>query len=161
VTRRTNRGSCLDQFAVTPASSHSVADAPPRSLNVSIPTTNPSLDEAARRLPFSTSVSVSADAMIVRVVGDVDERHLGCLQSVLDTVPGAGITDVHVDLSDVTFLGSRALGMLAAAHDDLAERGCRLVITSASPAVKRLIGLAGAVGMLPAGLWTAERAATA
>jgi anti-anti-sigma factor len=88
------------------------------------------------------------------LAGEVDNDDVvACLQSSLERVRQLGVTSVSVDLQDVSFLSASGLGMLVAAHTDLAQQGCSLEISRCSKMVRRLIGLADAVGMLPDGLW--------
>jgi anti-anti-sigma factor len=107
------------------------------------------------------SVSTTADGLLLRIAGELDDSTVGAVGAALTTGAATSVTAVDVDLGEVTFLSLRALGVLVTAHDDLAARGGRLVISSCSPVVQRLIGLADAVGMLPVGLWLAAPACRA
>jgi anti-anti-sigma factor len=103
---------------------------------------------------FSLTVRASGHRLDVILAGEVDNDDVvACLQSSLERVRQLGVTSVSIDLQDVSFLSASALGMLVAAHADLAQQGCSLEISRCSRMVRRLIGLADAVGMLPDGLW--------
>jgi anti-sigma B factor antagonist len=75
----------------------------------------------------------------LRVSGEID----------LDTAPQlreclAGLTgDVFIDLTDVAFVDSQAIGVLLAEHKRRTEAGSRLVIHGASPMALRTFAITG------------------
>jgi anti-anti-sigma factor len=99
----------------------------------------------------------SARLLVVHLAGDLDKGDVvACFRSVLDRCRQLGATTVRFEMADVSFLSASALGALAAAHADLAAEGCDLELSGCSGVVRRLVGLADAVGMLPEGLWPAR-----
>ena len=77
-----------------------------------------------------------------RLSGEVDFTSSGPVQSRLLAMilPGGGA--VIVDLSEVTFLDSSALGVLVQAYRTATERDTRLLVV-ASPPVRKLLRLTG------------------
>src|SRR4051794_7859708 len=108
---------------------------------------------------FSVTVTTTGDVVVFKLVGEIDETALACLDSALESCRHVDISSVMIDLRDVTFLSSRALGMLVCAHADLSEPGCHVELSDCWGAARRLIGVAATAGMLPPGLW-AQPAAT-
>jgi anti-sigma B factor antagonist len=64
---------------------------------------------------------------------------LTCFEGVLATGPST----LNVDLSEVSFIDSAALGVLVDAYHQLRDRDGRLVVTAASPFVRRSLEITG------------------
>ncbi len=77
------------------------------------------------------------------VAGDVDAATSAQVDSSLDHLLAAGATDLIVDTTDVTFLDSSGLRSLIRARQQFGERGGTFVIDGMSPAVLRILELAG------------------
>ncbi|HTA38866.1 MAG TPA: STAS domain-containing protein [Candidatus Acidoferrales bacterium] len=56
---------------------------------------------------------------------------------------------VALDLERTTYIDSITLGCIIRLNTDLDERGARLFVTGASPAVKRILDVTGLSGALP------------
>jgi len=141
-----------DQFALNPASTKTSA----RSRKEFIHMSNDHESVAAllgHDDRFSVTVATTGDVVVFKLVGEVDETALACLDSALESCRHVDTSSVLIDLRDVTFLSSRALGILVCAHADLAEHGCHVELSECSGVARRLIGVAETAGMLPQGLW--------
>lgn len=55
--------------------------------------------------------------------------------------------DITIDLGEVTFIDMSGLGVLVGARSAQTERGDRLLITGASPQVRRVFGLGALAGL--------------
>ena len=75
--------------------------------------------------------------VLVRLSGEVDISNVGMLeqsiQEWLHTNPG----DLTLDCAGLGFIDSTGLSLTVRLHNELAERGHRLVLTGLAPAVRR------------------------
>ncbi len=99
---------------------------------------------------FGVATAVSAGGCIVTVRGDVDATTApdlrACLLAALDR---PGVSDVEVDLSDVTFLDSAGLTVLVVAHQAAGRAGRTVRIRcGTSRAVTRPLALTGLTTVL-------------
>lgn len=74
---------------------------------------------------------------VVIVRGALDLIEAADLREVLSRVCEADCPHVVLDLTDVTFVGSSALGVIIQARDDLDQRSRTLVIRGTSPAIRK------------------------
>jgi anti-anti-sigma factor len=86
-------------------------------------------------------VDVAAQAVMIRVVGDLDlvtathvRRRIGS--------PPAG-TAVVVDLDECGFLGSKGVAALMTVAEDAAARGCTFCVIGCRPIVLRVLDITG------------------
>jgi anti-sigma B factor antagonist len=86
-------------------------------------------------MSIEITVRTVGGAVIVAPHGDVDLTTADLLRSTVDGVIDDGASAVVLDLSDVGFMDSTALGVLVGAHRKL---GNRLIVAGARPAVHRL-----------------------
>lgn len=93
-------------------------------------------------LGFSIDVAATDGAATARVRGELD---MSAAPSLLDTLTAATPVDtiLTVDLSEVTFIDSTAIGALVAAGTARTAAGGRLQIGSMSDAVRRVLEIAG------------------
>lgn len=80
----------------------------------------------------------AGDPAVVHVVGELDLATTPLLENALDP-----LTDVVVDLSGVTFLGSIAIAALLAADRHRAETGHTLRLAKPSAVVTRVLSITG------------------
>jgi anti-sigma B factor antagonist len=75
----------------------------------------------------------SGEVPVVRVAGEIDVATAPSLREHLAAHESAGVPVVVVDLTDVTFVDSTALGVLVGAYRRLGDAGSalRLVVTEA------------------------------
>ena len=90
------------------------------------------------------------DHLLVTATGDVDAATAGAL----DEVPGEasdGVAVIELLLADVTFIDSSGLRALLQLRERATAIDARVVITSASPLVERLLDVTGLREAFPPG----------
>jgi anti-sigma B factor antagonist len=94
------------------------------------------------RLEFTAS---GAGASHLRLVlhGDIDLADESLLTDTLDKVSSMPPADITVDLTDVTFLSSTGLRLLAALRNNADAGGNSLTVTSPAPIVLRTLQICG------------------
>jgi anti-anti-sigma factor len=93
--------------------------------------------------------AVNEDACVLRVEGDFDALSVPRVRDALDAAVAAGHTDVIIDLSDVAYMDSSALGFLVWADQRMRPVSGRLAMAGASPDVARILELSGIIGVAP------------
>ncbi len=91
---------------------------------------------------FSTEISTSDDATVIRVTGEVAFATCRLLQEAVipHVAPGHRIV---LDFSDVTLLDSSGIGVILRAHQALAEVAGTLVVRNPTPATLRVLEVTG------------------
>ncbi len=87
---------------------------------------------------LEVTTSIRAGVPVVSAGGEVDVSTAPRLREQLATLP-VGARRVVVDLSDVTFLDSRGLGVLVAAWKKCRESGASLDLVVAKPQVAKVL----------------------
>ena len=100
--------------------------------------------------PFRITVESASRAAVVRLAGDLDAAVVPELHRELEEVVGAGADNVVLDLSEVVYADSSALGLLVWLDHRLVPLGGRLVLAGANRDVSRVLELSGLVGVAPA-----------
>ncbi len=93
--------------------------------------------------PFAIRVDVEGSSVVVRISGELDVATSPLLASVLACAAAGGAGAVVVDLSDVTFVDTRSVGVIAAAYERLGFCSVGLTIRAPSPVARRLLELVG------------------
>lgn len=92
---------------------------------------------------FSVEVDAPQEgATVIRVRGELDMSTSPELAKAVTTA-GADTDRVRLDLTDVTFLDSSAIGALVAVGGELAQGGSRLQIGPRSDIVNRVLEITG------------------
>lgn len=96
-------------------------------------------------VPGASIRTASTDAWraSVELCGEVDIASAGALRDVLDGHLDAGRRVIRVDLHEVTFMDSTAVGVLADAHARCAKEHGTLIVTGVGGAVQRLLQITG------------------
>jgi anti-sigma B factor antagonist len=96
------------------------------------------------------AVELTRDAATGRVtaVGEVDSSSAPALRSRLDEALDAGVPELTIDLTGVTFLDSAGLCVLAAAHRRAVRSDVRLRVLASSRAVIRPMQITGLYELL-------------
>jgi anti-anti-sigma factor len=92
---------------------------------------------------------MGSSACIARVTGDLDCVTVPELREAVDAALSDGCTTVIVDLSEVTYLDSSALGFLVWADRRLVPVAGKLMLAGAGRDVSRILELSGLVGVAP------------
>ena len=85
---------------------------------------------------------------VLDVQGEIDVATAGMLRSALEEALESGRRDIWVDLSEVTFMDSSGLKMLAQADHDVAGHNGRLTVICPTGPVRRTLELTGLVDEL-------------
>jgi anti-anti-sigma factor len=93
-------------------------------------------------LDFATRIVIVRDCPRVIVQGDIDLDVVADFQQALRQACD-GATRIEVDLSDATFMDSTGLVILLEAHNHLGQIPEAVVLHKPSPAVQRVLDLAG------------------
>lgn len=100
----------------------------------------PTMGEADGRLDIEVT---EGDEPVVRLVGEVDPHTAPDLDRALAELTDAGATRVRFDCTRLDFIDSSGLRVLVDTHRRLgAERGS-VVLTGASPTLRRLLEVTG------------------
>lgn len=95
--------------------------------------------------PFEISKDNGPRACVVRLSGDIDMSVVPELREALDAALYGGCTNVVLDLAEVTYADSSALGLLVWLDHRLRPAGGRLVLAGARRDVARILELSGLV----------------
>jgi anti-sigma B factor antagonist len=95
-------------------------------------------------------IDVHTDGPVVCVTaaGEIDSSSAPLLRGRLDAVLDGSVEELVVDLSQVTFLDSAGLCVLAAAHRRAGGQGIRMRVLAASRAVIRPLQITGLWALL-------------
>lgn len=88
-------------------------------------------------------------ACAVRLSGDLDMAVVPELRSRLDSIIDLGCDNLVLDLSEVTYVDSSALGLLVWLDHRLQPKGGRMVLAGASRDVERILELSGLITVAP------------
>jgi anti-sigma B factor antagonist len=86
--------------------------------------------------------------VVLAVAGEIDFGNVGQLRSTLAHLIKTTTGTVTVDLQEVTFLDSTALGVLVQAKKRLRERRDDLVIANPQPRIQRIFEVSGLTDFL-------------
>jgi anti-sigma B factor antagonist len=104
--------------------------------------------------PFAISVVRGHGEVVVIPVGDVDLASAEILLHELEHVPGAGVAQVVVDLSNVDFIDSVGLRALLSLSDGAERNGHGLTVIAPGPTARRIFEITGTRGLLD---WRIDR----
>jgi anti-sigma B factor antagonist len=100
-------------------------------------------------LPFSIGVArITPTAHVASVGGEVDLHNEAELRATLEPLVETDEATVIVDLCDVSFVDSTALGVFVALAKRLRAREGRLVLVSADPRFSKLLRVTGLLSLL-------------
>jgi anti-sigma B factor antagonist len=107
---------------------------------------------SADRLTLTTDRA--GDSLVVALAGDFDAATTFWLEPELERLTReTNARALVVDMSDVTFMDSSALGLLLATQQRLQADGLRLLVANPSRGVRRMLALTGAKGALSVTDW--------
>jgi anti-anti-sigma factor len=95
------------------------------------------------RIRVSVDRRPHLDQATICVAGEIDITTAGELLNALYQQCLEPPQKLVVDLSDVTFMGATAIGLIAYTADRVAQQGCRLVIEGARPYHDKLLRRCG------------------
>jgi anti-anti-sigma factor len=80
----------------------------------------------------------NGEALVLEPRGEIDAATAPDLKLALDHAAATGAREVVLDLSGVSFVDSRGLTVMVAAHERLQAKGARLVTICADPFIRKL-----------------------
>ena len=86
---------------------------------------------------------------VVEVAGELDLHGADRLSAVVADVLAEGVTAVDIDARELTFIDSGGIRAILLARADAQSRGITLRLSEVSPAVRRILEIAGADAILP------------
>jgi stage II sporulation protein AA (anti-sigma F factor antagonist) len=92
---------------------------------------------------FEIAEDQSPRNCVVRLFGDIDTAVVPELREHLGATLEGGCTNIVLDLTDVVYADSSALGLLVWLDHQLVPLGGRLVLAGANPDVRRILELSG------------------
>lgn len=92
---------------------------------------------------------VDARACALHLHGDIDIVSVPDIRAQAERLLGAGCTSLVLDLSDVDYLDSSALGLIVWLDRLLAPRAGKLVLAGAGRNVARILEMSGLIGIAP------------
>ena len=101
------------------------------------------------RVELDINTSRQGSTVVVALAGDVDIHTAPQVAELFAGLLAEGCTAVVVDLGDVNFLDSSALGILIAAQRDLAAAGGGLRLAAARPHVRKVFGITRLAEVIP------------
>lgn len=84
----------------------------------------------------------------VRLVGELDDHAANEVRDKLDSMIGDDVTDMHLDLSGLTFMDSSGIGVIIGRYKILSARGGAITVTKVNTQVDKLIRMAGLYSIL-------------
>lgn len=90
-----------------------------------------------------TTLSLADDAYVVTARGELDLYAVDELRDALERILEAGARNLVVDVLDVSFLDSTALGLLLEFAGRIRSRGGTLLLVTDNPHVRRLLQVTG------------------
>lgn len=93
--------------------------------------------------------STGSPACVARIHGDIDIATVPDVRAAIDGAIGSGCSYVVLDLSDVPYADSSALGLLVWLDKRLAPARGRLVLAGADHNVSRILEISGLLGVAP------------
>ena len=97
---------------------------------------------AMSELEITVGGSVHEPRLALR--GEIDIASVVGLRAAVDALPGAQLDHLTLDLTEVSFLDSTALGWLAG----LARGGCAVTLVGTSPSITKLLSITGIDGVV-------------
>ena len=98
-------------------------------------------------MPFQVERRPELRACIVSVEGDIDLSMVPDLEEALGGAVSAGLSNVVMDMSAVTYVDSSALGMLIWLDKELKDTGGKVMLAGADENVSRILELSGLISV--------------
>nr|MBF0223196.1 STAS domain-containing protein [Desulfobulbaceae bacterium] len=85
------------------------------------------------------TTEASEQRLTVCISGQIDEKGAEAMKSSFSSLPLSGITEVQVDLKNLTYIGSSGIGKLLLFYKNLGVQQIRLRVTNVPPAIYELM----------------------
>ena len=93
--------------------------------------------------PISITVAPERAEVAVVPTGELDLASIDAAERAVRALGGAGLTEMVIDLRQVTFIDSAGLQRLISLRDDASRNGCTLTLEPGSRQVQRLFEVTG------------------
>jgi anti-sigma B factor antagonist len=100
-------------------------------------------------MDLGIEVSQRGQDVVLALAGDIDINTAPQVRDRLAGLQAAGQTSIVVDLAEVTFLDSSALGALVAAHQELAAAGGSLRLAAPRAHVQKVFRITRLADVIP------------
>jgi anti-anti-sigma factor len=98
-------------------------------------------------MTYSLTITRAAQSASIRVAGDLDYQTTDDLVQVASRLlAGHGVSDLHLDFSELTFLDSAALSRLLMLHERASEAGIALHLDHRPQFLDRVLQVTGLFG---------------
>ena len=91
---------------------------------------------------------IEKGALLVSPDGEIDHHTATKLRGEIDKMLGGEIKNLIFDFSKLTFMDSSGIGMIMGRYKRIKKLGGKVIITSATPQIKRIIEMAGIHGIM-------------
>jgi|tagenome__1003787_1003787.scaffolds.fasta_scaffold20328755_3 anti-anti-sigma factor len=99
-------------------------------------------------MDFGVEIERGESAVVLRLRGEFDFLAVQLVRERFSGLVEDGVVDVVVELSEIHFLDASAIRLLVGLRHAARERGRRLKVERPSPAVARVLRVAGALDLL-------------
>lgn len=96
-----------------------------------------------RPAPIDLHVTYTSQGAVLEVGGEVDALNAHRLRAAIHAAIAVGATDLTFDCTDLLFMDSSGLAVLAATAQEVEAQGGRATVTHPSPALVRLLAVTG------------------
>lgn len=94
-------------------------------------------------MALNIAISQEADAVLVKVAGEVDVSNASELRGAIDAKLSETTGELVVDLADVPYIDSTGIGVLVGAAHRAQGQGATLVVARPQRNVARVLGMLG------------------
>ena len=94
-------------------------------------------------MALNIAISQEADAVLVKVAGEVDVSNASELRDAIDAKLPETTGELVVDLADVPYIDSTGIGVLVGAAHRAQKQGATLVVARPQRNVARVLGMLG------------------
>ncbi len=94
-------------------------------------------------MALNITFSQEADALLVKVAGEVDVSNASELRDAIDAKLPETAGELVIDLADVPYIDSTGIGVLVGAAHRAQEKGLSLVVCRPQRNVARVLGMLG------------------
>ena len=99
-------------------------------------------------VPPATIVSQRGEAAVIALAGEIDMVTVPDVRRCITQCTAGGYIDITLDMSDLSFMDSGGVAVIAATIKELNRRGGRLALRNPTPIVKRVLEISRLAGLL-------------
>lgn len=91
---------------------------------------------------------IEKGVLLVSPDGEIDHHSASRLRGEIDKHLGKEVKNIIFDFSTLTFMDSSGIGMIMGRYKKVQKLGGKVIISSATPQIKRIIEMAGLHGIM-------------